>query len=539
MQIPSRWDDEADLVVIGGGGAGLAAAVAAAAEGAKVVVFEKSRRLGGTTGIAVGSFTAAGTSFQKAIAIEDNPALHDEDMAKFAAWREVRNNPALRRWLAGHAAETLEWLSELGLRFNGPNPEPPNRVPRMHNVVPNAKAYIAALQRRAQQLGVRIFVGHRAEQLFRVAAGRVVGVAVSNGSGRSLRARARRGIVLAAGDYSSSEVLKTEYLPAGVAAVEGINPNSTGDGHLLARSVGAGLSNMDLVYGPEIRFVSPPRHPFVQLLPANPALARLFAWAMDLLPRKALDRIIQSLLVTWQHPEGSLLEKGAILVNSEGKRFCNELSQPELAIPKQPGKIAYYILDQQMAEVFSQWPYYVSTAPGIAYAYLRDYERLRPDVYARATSLAELGRRIGVDSAALEESLESYNQAAQGQTADAFGREHFGPPLRRPPFYALGPVKSWLVTTEGGVLVNECMQVLDSRGVLIPGLYACGSNGMGGIVIWGHGLHLAWAFTSGRAAGRNAVRAEMQQQNVSSAPSGRSSFSTQAVHYSRIKESEI
>jgi fumarate reductase flavoprotein subunit len=291
-----------------------------------------------------------------------------------------------------------------------------------------------------------------------------------------------------------------------VAAVEGINPNSTGDGHLLARGVGAGLGNMDLVYGPEIRFVPPPRPPFAQLLPANPTLARLFGWGMDFLPRKVLERIIQSLLVTWQHPESSLLETGALLVNGEGRRFCNELSEPELAIPKQPGKVAYYVLDQGLAEVFSQWPHYISTAPGIAYAYLQDYERLRPAVYARAPSLAELASRIGVSAAALEESVGSYNRAAQNQTADAFGREHFGRLLERAPFHALGPVKSWLVTTEGGVFVNEHMQVLDSQGVLIPGLYACGSNGMGGIVIWGHGLHLAWAFTSGRAAGRNAAR---------------------------------
>lgn len=439
MQIPSRWDDETDVVVVGGGGAGLAAAVAAATEGAKVIVFEKSTRLGGTTGIAVGSFTAAGTSFQKAIGIEDSPSFHDEDMAKFAAAREVRNNPVLRRWLASHAAETLEWLGELGLRFNGPNPEPPNRVPRMHNVAPNAKAYIAALQRRALKLGVRIFVGHRAEQLFRAPNGPVVGVAVTSGNGHSLKARARRGIVLAAGDYSSGQALKNECLPAGVAAVEGVNPNSTGDGHLLARGVGAGLGNMDLVYGPEIRFVPPPRPPFAQLLPANPTLARLFGWGMDFLPRKALERIIQSLLVTWQHPESSLLETGAILVNGEGRRFCNELTEPELAIPKQPGKVAYYVLDQSLAEVFSRWPHYISTAPGIAYAYLQDYERLRPDVYARAPSLAELANRIGVSATALEESVGSYNRAAQSQTADGFGREHFGPLFGARALPCLGP----------------------------------------------------------------------------------------------------
>ena len=35
-----------------------------------------------------------------------------------------------------------------------------------------------------------------------------------------------------------------------------------------------------------------------------------------------------------------------------------------------------------------------------------------------------------------------------------------------------------------------------------PGLYAVGQNGLSGMVLWGHGLHIAWAITSGRLAGR-------------------------------------
>ena len=40
---------------------------------------------------------------------------------------------------------------------------------------------------------------------------------------------------------------------------------------------------------------------------------------------------------------------------------------------------------------------------------------------------------------------------------------------------------------------------------LIPGLYAAGSTGQGGLLLEGHGHHLAWAFISGRIAGRNAA----------------------------------
>ena len=51
-----------DVIVIGAGGSGLAAACSAAQRGGRVLVLEKQPQPGGTTGIAVGSFTAAGFS---------------------------------------------------------------------------------------------------------------------------------------------------------------------------------------------------------------------------------------------------------------------------------------------------------------------------------------------------------------------------------------------------------------------------------------------------------------------------------------------
>ena len=44
----------------------------------------------------------------------------------------------------------------------------------------------------------------------------------------------------------------------------------------------------------------------------------------------------------------------------------------------------------------------------------------------------------------------------------------------------------------------------------IPGLYAAGSTGQGGLLLKGHGHHLGWAFASGRRAGRNAALAAGQ-----------------------------
>jgi succinate dehydrogenase/fumarate reductase flavoprotein subunit len=360
-------------------------------------------------------------------------------------------------------------------------------------------------QAKALSLGVRILTGHKAKRLIQAPDSTVVGVEAEGPEGTAVRLEAKRAVILAAGDYSNGTAVKNEFLPNDIAAIDGINPNSTGDGHMLAREVGAALVNMELVYGPELRFVSSPKPPFAQLLPANPQLARIMGPLIRFVPRPILHRMLKRLLVTWQHPETSLLKDGAVLINRDGQRFCDETATPELAVARQPDKSAWILLDATLAQRYSAWPHFISTAPDIAYAYVADYRRLRPDIYFEAPSLVDLAGKMGWNAACLGDSVAAYNRAADGGPQDAFGREHFGSPLAEPPFIVLGPLKSWIVTTEGGVRINEAMEALDSFGAPVPGLYAAGSNGMGGIVIWGHGLHIAWALTSGRIAGLNAA----------------------------------
>ena len=503
LRTPHR---ETDVIVVGGGGSGLAAAVEASGQGVAVTLLEKRPQLGGTTGIAVGSFTAACSSLQRAAAVEDRTTWHQQDIARFAPHREPKNNTSLRAWLAEHAADTLEWLLAMGVEFSGPHPEPPNRLPRMHNVVPNAKIYIFRLQRRAMSQGVEILTSHAATNLTVDESGRVVGVEVRESTGEATTIYARRGVILAAGDYSSGVAVKNEFLSTETAAIEGINPHSAGDGHRLARGAGATLVNMDVIYGPEIRFVPPPGDPFRQLLPASTAEAESIGRELDTLRPEALQAHAKQLLFTWQHPEDSLYESGALLVNRDGVRFVDETRDPAMAIPKQPGKLAYVIFDHRVARRFTRWPDFISTAPEIGYAYIDDFRCLRPDLYHQEPIVADLAARIGVDAKALDVTLAHYNQAVTRGVADRFGRSGSGAPVETPPYHALGPVKSWIVTTEGGVRINQSMQALDDAGNVVPGLYAAGSNGMGGLILWSHGLHIAWALTSGRQAGRSSAQ---------------------------------
>ena len=201
-------------------------------------------------------------------------------------------------------------------------------------------------------------------------------------------------MVLAAGDYANSAAMISRFKGPQFACVEGINPYSTGDGHRLAEEAGATLVNMDVTYGPEIRFIPPPRKPFTQLLPARGPVAWIMGLGLPFVPKWIINQMIKRLLVTWQHPENALFDDGAILVNQRGERFCNECSSPEreIAIARQPEKIAYLLLDGRLAERYSKWPHFVSTAPEVAYALVQDYRRMRPDVTADGRQLGG-GRR--------------------------------------------------------------------------------------------------------------------------------------------------
>ncbi len=468
-----------------------------------MALLERRPQAGGTTGIAVGSFTAAGTRWQKRAGIDDNPANHAEDVALFAdPGIEARNNEPLRRFFLEHAAETLHWLQEeLGLNYVGPSPEPPNRCPRMHNVVPGAKAYVARFQLALRRRGVTIITGADVNRLV-LDDGRVTGVEFRQGAGvRQLRAH--RGVILATGDYANNPGIIAHHKGEKYRQIEGINPHALGHGHELAEQVGARLVNMDITYGPELRLVAHSSKPFQQWLPASGFASRIMGWLAERMPGWMINRFIKRLLVTWQHPEDALFQDGAILVNSRGERFVNELSWPEreIAVASQPGKTAYLLLDGRLCEQYSRWPKFISTAPDIAYAYVDDYLRLRPDVTASGTQIEQLCQLRGLDATVLKASIEQFNQHAREGTVDLHGRPGAASPLAIAPWLLLGPVKAYFTTTEGGAAINQRLQVLDQQDQPIPGLYAAGQVGLGGMVLWSHGLHIAWAMTSGRLAG--------------------------------------
>jgi fumarate reductase flavoprotein subunit len=479
-----------DVVIVGGGGSGLAAAIEARALGRDVVLLEKNPQLGGSTAWSVGSVTATGTPHQARAGIVDSPESHWRDMADFNGDLDPRDNVGLRRVLADEMPDTFRWLLTHGVRFFGPMPEPPHTKPRMHNVLPNSRAFITHLEKAARRVGVAIQCGVRATTLV-VEQGSVVGVDCETADG-ARQFRVRGGVVLATGDFTSDPELKAQFMGPQEAKIDGVNVTSTGDGQKLALPLGARIINGDLALGPELRFVPPQKRNILLSLPAWSALANLMAWSLDHMPSALLRPFVMSFVTTALAPSPDLFAAGAILVNRRGERFTDEGDKPAYALPDQPDKAAYILLDRRMAALFSEWPHFISTAPGVAYAYVDDYRRNRPDVYRSGATLDELAGKLSVPAAALTATVNAHNNKTNK-------------PLGQGPYVALGPVRAVFVHAEGGLAVDQDHRVLGEGDRPIAGLYAAGSTGQGGLLLKGHGHHLGWAFASGRRAGRNAA----------------------------------
>jgi fumarate reductase flavoprotein subunit len=472
-----------DIVVVGGGGAGLAAAVAAAQNGASVLVLEALPNLRGTTSWSVGSFAAAGTRLQRRSGIQDSAEDFAEDIAK--AHERAHEPSHLRHLLAREAGPTVEWLEKLGVVFVGPYPEPPNRVPRMHNVLPAGFAYLDALHDAAKRLKVDIRFGSRAVELQAVD-GRIAKVSYIQ-DGAEKQVCARLAVVLASGDFSGSESMRQRYLPIEAASALPINPHSQGDGFDMAFKHGAVGREMDSVFGPQLRFKAPPGRPWFHRLPRWKWLRVASAAYVSRAPRALVAPLVKQLLVAHMSPSDALMGAGAVLVNARGKRVevSSTLSSAGAkALALEPGRHGYILGSAELAAQFSAYPSFISTAPGIAYAYFKDYERGRPDLVHWANDPSALAEKLGWDAGEL-----------QAEVPELQGR-----------CFALGPIYAMLTVTEGGLSIDSQCRVLKESGEPIPGLYAVGGVGQGGMLLKGHGLHIAWTLSSGRVAGLSAAQ---------------------------------
>jgi succinate dehydrogenase/fumarate reductase flavoprotein subunit len=493
-----------DVIVVGGGGSGLAAAVEAASLGARVLLVEKAPQCGGATSWAVGAYTTSSTPHQKRAGVQDSPEQHYADMDLVNAGANRPDNLVLRRLMTHEGPATLQWLMEMGVEFIGPNLETPHTKPRMHNAIPGASSLTYHLEKQAQRLGVEIRCSTAMADLQRDGSGRVTGIRVRRPDGAEEVLRASRGVLLASGDFAGSKEMRARWFPPPVVNAEPTYKHNTGEVLQIAERHGARIVNGDYsnFYIPRMRFVPPAARSWVLRLPPYRAITRLVQLAWRTLPQALMRPFLMRFITTVLGPEPALFRQGAALVARSGELVEVDLASPARNLAMTEENKGYIVLDARLARRFESWPNFVSTAPGIAYAYLADYRAARRDIYFEAPTIEELARKLGADPQRLAAAIAVHNASRPEEER-----------ILEAPFTALGPARGYLTVTEGGLAVTGDLQVLGAGDVPIPGLYAAGGAGQGGVLLDGHGHHLAWAFVSGRHAARSALRDEPQRQD--------------------------
>lgn len=486
----SAWSDVCDVAILGGGGGGMAAAISAKQTRPKddILLIQKLDHLGGSTTMSMGSFTAADTRMQAEAGITDSTDSYFHDLDKFvdlfskgsgryfyldfSGDLHEKENRQLRRVLTEEGGKTHDWLRDQGCEYAGPYHEGHHSVPRTYQIQPDAEAYADVLGDTLADLGVRLSFNTEAYELISDQSNSVVGVvARKEDEEESIRIKAKKGVVLATGDYVNNTALREEFTNDSKSPP--INPGSEGDGHGMAEEIGANLVNMDVQWL-GFRFSSP--------LYTSPEFA-------------------------------SIVDEGAILVNENGERFVNEsmdYDQIYRETLRQPNKCLYLVFDDRTARKFTEWPNHISTLgkDGKVWGYLdeyRDYEVLQ-----EAENIASLADKTEMDSAVMEQTISAYNNgitdASLEQSIDEYGRTDVGS-ITEPPFYSLGPAFTYSIITDGGVAVDTKLRVLGEDQSPIGGLYAAGVMA-GNVHLFGHGQHHNWVFTSGRLAGANIVNQE-------------------------------
>ena len=455
------WDLEADLVIVGAGLAGYCAALEAAESNARVLLLEKMRDVGGTSGMSGGLFAFAGTDLQRERGIDDGEERLYDDLRKVG---NCANDDALVRIYVKHQLDTYHWLRNKRVQFGPPEASGGQSVPRSHTT--NSAAVIQTLAACARDAGaITCMTETPARRLVRDAGGERVSGVLAMREGREIAIRAKRGVILAAGGFSRNQKLLECFAPLQVGVNTVCGKGSTGDGLLMAWKVGAGLRDMAYI-----------KSTFGNHPDAGSERHRI------LFP----------------------VYRGAVAVNRHGRRFVNEsLSYKALGdvCAMQPGAIAYQIFDQTVMD---------QSSPGVV---TFDFEEaLQTGYLLTAETVADLAHKIDIDPQTLGDTIERYNGNIARGVADELGRatlsNAFGSlvKLERPPYYA-SPSVNVMLGTYCGITIDARAQVLDVFDQPIAGLYAAGEihGGFhGAAYMTGSGLGKAAVF--GRLAAAEALR---------------------------------
>ncbi|WP_418791284.1 FAD-dependent oxidoreductase [Phosphitispora sp. TUW77] len=496
INVPSNWDIEADVVIVGAGGAGMSAAIESAKAGDKVVVLEVAQTAGGSTTLCGGAiYLGGGTALQKECGLEDSV----ENMYNYlsAAMGHSADKDKIKLYCE-KSVETYDWLVSLGVPFkptytedkviicyddtglyytgnetNYPYNTFANPVPRSHQVAGIASTgnvLFEHLLKAGEAAGVTVIYQAEATDLM-IENEQIVGVrAVIEEAEKFVRAS--KAVVLCAGGFQANNEMLAMYAHpfVGLQIYTGTEFD-LGTGIKMGMAVGASLRGMSNCV--DWSFIYPPQSKC----------------------------------------------KG-IIVNANGQRFIDESQYGAYIgtaiIKNQDGK-AYLILDSKVLaegkrDVAKMCEHEVIL--GIAKAAGIEPEILAGDMTmcAEAPTIRELAEKLKMDPDVLENTVAFYNKGASKGEDHLFRKDgKYVTLLDSPPYYAANlclDAAHYLhhgFITMGGLETDLKSRVLDLNRNPIPRLYAAGRNTSG--VQGEHynsGTSVADAIIFGRIAGQNA-----------------------------------
>ncbi len=425
---------EAQVVVVGSGLGGLSAAMTAIEEGAKkVILIEKEPFWGG------------GTNFAEVfIGPPADEASARQMAADFAKQSNYVADPMLHYTKAIEQKENSTWLFEKHKVVIHPLPGTPlNFYDGGHG-----KSCVDTLVPQAKALGVDMRHSTAAISLLMKDQHTCAGIRVKDKNGKVIDIHAK-GVVLATGGMSTNRALLAKYTSVDLekALTDGAKSGQDGDGHVMVEATAHGKAT-------------------------HLCISSMFLNVKGFTYDSALGACVG-------------MQPTNLWVNQDAVRFIDESVVRSTAdsnkVVETQGNV-YSIVDQAGIEKYAaggcQTHYsgfadklVGSPIPGLT-AEVENYKSL-PDVFY-ADTLAELAKKMGVDSATLQTTIGKYNNFAQSGTDAEWGKKASNIwPIAKGPFYAFR-IYSGMLNTNGGVRINTNAQVVDPRYKPIKGLYAAG-----------------------------------------------------------------
>lgn len=390
-----------------------------------------------------------------------------------------RNDPELTRVLTEESQPTLRWLHQLGMKYRLMYERQAYERPDgsylfwggLHvGNVGEGEGLMADHARIATELGVDVRYGHTVTALL-AENGRVVGVGfdTEKDEGGQLFAGS---VVLAAGGFETSPELREEHLGKGWknAKVRGTPYN---DGRVLTAALELGAVRA-----------------------GDWSTCHSVQWDA-FTPWNESNRELTNRLTRGGYPLG-------IIINKEGKRFLDEgadfrnytYAKYGKEILRQTDSIAWQVFDATQRQLLRSEEY---DMPGIS--------------VESADTIEELAEKIGVDRAALGDTVRAFNGSIDlsiewdpttkdGRVAHVVPpKSNWSAPVEQGPFYAFA-VTCGITFTFGGLKSDTHGRVVDSSGKHIEGLFVCGEM-LGGLFSENYpgGSGLAAGMVFGRRAG--------------------------------------